>query len=361
ITEKLERLPTSLHAMYSSMVSKINPNHLPYARAIMRWLLCSVRQLTLAEIAMVVGFVSSTGRPAFDEDRCFGNPRAVLDVCGGLVVMSQGAAFCNDTSHFLIHGTDGVTLAHLTVKEFLLEQESALHVNEPDTHSFIARSCLTYLLDQFQRRVPAGVESFPLHNYAVKNWMKHASSTRDIEDINSVMYELALEVLHPQHEAFRRWSSAWDTVADPWEDTYSTPLFVSAGWADVNAQWENSGTPLSSACSTGHMDIVKLLLEKGAHVNPQGEGSKTPLCSACYGGRFDIVELLLEKGADVNPHGKLFDAPLRSACSGGYVDIVKLLLQQGADVNAHGKNFSTPFGSACSRGDSAIIELLLQS
>ncbi|KIJ13318.1 hypothetical protein PAXINDRAFT_170596, partial [Paxillus involutus ATCC 200175] len=78
-----------------------------------------------------------------------------------------------------------VTLAHLTVKEFLLEQESALHVNEPDTHSFIARSCLTYLLDQFQRHVPAGVEGFPLHNYAVENWMNHASSTRDIEDINS--------------------------------------------------------------------------------------------------------------------------------------------------------------------------------
>jgi ankyrin repeat protein len=96
------------------------------------------------------------------------------------------------------------------------------------------------------------------------------------------------------------------------------------------------------------MDIVKLLLEKGADVNPQGEDSDTPLCSACSGGHMDIVKLLLEKGADVNPQGEYSNTPLRSACYGGHMDIVKLLLEKGADVNLQGKDSNTPLRSACS-------------
>jgi hypothetical protein len=47
------------------------------------------------EIAAAVAcFGFSDGRPAFNKNRCFGNPKAVLDVCGGLVVVSQGMAFC---------------------------------------------------------------------------------------------------------------------------------------------------------------------------------------------------------------------------------------------------------------------------
>ncbi|KIJ08186.1 hypothetical protein PAXINDRAFT_18658 [Paxillus involutus ATCC 200175] len=116
ITDTLKRLPTSLNDMYAFMVSKIDPNYLPYARAIMRWPLFSMPHLNLEEIATVVGFDFSDGRPAFDRDSCFAHPEAVLDVCGGLVVMSQG----------------GVTLAHLTVKELLLEQKSVEHLQKID-------------------------------------------------------------------------------------------------------------------------------------------------------------------------------------------------------------------------------------
>jgi hypothetical protein len=116
ITDTLEHLPMSLNGMYALMVSKIDLNHLTYARAIMWWLLFSVRQLKLEGIATVVGFECSDGRPAFNKDRCFGHLKAVLDVCGGLVVMSQGTAFCNAIRYFLIHAADGVTLAHLTFR-----------------------------------------------------------------------------------------------------------------------------------------------------------------------------------------------------------------------------------------------------
>ncbi|KIJ05103.1 hypothetical protein PAXINDRAFT_21612 [Paxillus involutus ATCC 200175] len=111
VTETLERLLTSLNDMYHSMVSRIHLQHLLYTQAIIQWLLFSVWQLTLEEIAVVPCFDFSNGRPVFNKNRCFGNPKAVLDVCGGLVVVSQG--------RFM--------LAHLTVKEFLLQQDTASH------------------------------------------------------------------------------------------------------------------------------------------------------------------------------------------------------------------------------------------
>ncbi|KAF8833159.1 hypothetical protein BDN67DRAFT_1017875 [Paxillus ammoniavirescens] len=215
VTETLKRLPTSLNGMYTSMVLKINPNHLPYAQAIIRWLLFSVRQLKPEELAAVACFGFSDGRRAFNRNRYFPNPKAVLDVCGGLVVLSQ----------------DRFTLAHLTVKEFLLQQASPLHVNKLDAHSFIAWSCLTYLLDHFQPRTIVGVGEFPLHGYAVDSWMPHASSTREIEEANSVIFELALKVLHPRHETFQLWLSAWDSISVYWvKKIYPTPLFISARW-----------------------------------------------------------------------------------------------------------------------------------
>jgi hypothetical protein len=42
VRDKLEHLPTSLNAMYTSMVSKITADDLQYAQAIMPWLLFSV-------------------------------------------------------------------------------------------------------------------------------------------------------------------------------------------------------------------------------------------------------------------------------------------------------------------------------
>ncbi|KAF8838113.1 hypothetical protein BDN67DRAFT_124834, partial [Paxillus ammoniavirescens] len=360
VRAKLEHLPASLNDMYTSMVAKIKTDDLQYAKAIMPWLLFSVRPLKLEEIAAVGWFGYSDGRPAFDKDRGFADPKAVLDVFGGLVVMSDG----------------GVTLAHLTVKEFLLEQGSALHVNEPDAHSFIARCCLTYLLDQFPPRVAAGVQGFPLHDYAIEHWMRHASSTRDIEDTQSVLYELALQVLHPEHETFQRWSPAYGVVANPWDwNDCPTPLFVSARWGfqtltarllvlGVRAvtRPKFGGTALRLASEYGHLEVVKILLDgpnitmnpasvgsdeqlhivELADVNAQGEHSDTPLRSACYQGHIKIVELLLEKGADVNAQGKHSDTPLRSACYQGHMEIVQLLLEKGADMNAQGEHSDTP-------------------
>ena len=65
-----------------------------------------------------------------------------------------------------------------------------------------------------------------------------------------------------------------------------------------------SGAPLKNAAARGHIDIVKLLLERGADPNLPEEGIAPhghALYSAVYNGHYEIARLLLERGAYPNP------------------------------------------------------------
>ena len=78
------------------------------------------------------------------------------------------------------------------------------------------------------------------------------------------------------------------------------------------------------------VEIVRLLIDKGANMNPETR-SKTPLMHAASEGNDEVIKLLLARGARVNV---LTDdgTPLMMAVNGGHTEALKLLLAAGADV-----------------------------
>lgn len=50
----------------------------------------------------------------------------------------------------------------------------------------------------------------------------------------------------------------------------------------------------------GHMEIVKLLIERGADVNNKGGVDLTPIMNAATQGRNEIVQLLIDNGAEIS-------------------------------------------------------------
>jgi hypothetical protein len=90
---------------------------------------------------------------------------------------------------------------------------------------------------------------------------------------------------------------------------------------DINAKRHGTGnTALCTAISfydstqvQDHINIVKLLLAKGADINMMCLGGFTLLTIAAGNGDADIVRLLIDKGVDVNKKDEVGYTPLMSA------------------------------------------------
>ncbi|XP_056018264.1 ankyrin repeat and SOCS box protein 13-like isoform X2 [Ostrea edulis] len=125
----------------------------------------------------------------------------------------------------------------------------------------------------------------------------------------------------------------------------------------VNVRNIDGATPLCDAASSGHVDIVKLLLERGAYVNPPLLLS-SPLHEATLRDKWETVEVLAMAGANLNSSDCHFGTPLHVAACQGSVNCAQSLLQAGACVNSI-KSLNTPLHEAARRQDMAFILLLL--
>jgi ankyrin repeat protein len=103
---------------------------------------------------------------------------------------------------------------------------------------------------------------------------------------------------------------------------------------------------VSLACvETGCRELVAFMLDHGADVNELHNGCHTALHSACSNGDIDIVNLLLDRGANINPQTG-YDSPLMWAVQFKLKNIVELLLVRGADVNYHTRSGETALSKA---------------
>lgn len=86
------------------------------------------------------------------------------------------------------------------------------------------------------------------------------------------------------------------------------------------------------------------LFSNGADINIQDGNGFTPLYEAVRNSGVNMVELLINRGADVNGTTEEVRArpPLNIAAKQGDRELVKLLLSHGADVNGQGYIGQTP-------------------
>jgi len=86
------------------------------------------------------------------------------------------------------------------------------------------------------------------------------------------------------------------------------------------------------ACSGGHIETVRFLLERGGLTG--GSCGGEALMVAALLGRTDIVRLLIGCHVDINySEPRTRTTPLIKACWQGRLEIVELLVRAGADVN----------------------------
>ena len=112
------------------------------------------------------------------------------------------------------------------------------------------------------------------------------------------------------------------------------------------------------------MNLVMLLIQRGARVNATNMGDDTPLHLATAHGHRDIVNLLLKNKCDINFVNEHGNTPLHYACFWGYSAIAEDLVNNGAYVSVANKYGEIPLdkcsGAVAKRlhGTSQHIELI---
>ena len=144
-------------------------------------------------------------------------------------------------------------------------------------------------------------------------------------------------------------------------------LLLDAG-ADVNATAHRGGTALVEAINGGHVEVVKMLLDAGSVVDPekpkmggyplhqavsqpsirlsmwrmkntQGSPAEEKQLRA---DALEIIDLLVAKGAKVDRPNERGWTPLMAAINSGDVDLVKKIAKSGADLKRKDDKGNTP-------------------
>ena len=124
----------------------------------------------------------------------------------------------------------------------------------------------------------------------------------------------------------------------------------------INLREWKGVTPLHRASKEDSVQMVELLLSKGANPNEKDDAGFTPLLVAVSRGRIgenrrlEIAQTLLSHKADINYFYRSGCSILHEAVRAGDPEMVELLLRNGANVNAGTRSFS-PLHLAVARDD----------
>lgn len=131
--------------------------------------------------------------------------------------------------------------------------------------------------------------------------------------------------------------------------------------AEPKAKGEDGMTCLHLAARCGSLEVCNIFLDLNIFpINVQDDGGWTPLVWASEHRRVDIVRLLLSKGADPNLRDGEENTALHWSAFSGNVEISWMYLQHGCDVNAVNEHGDTPLHIAA-RQDNADVAVLLMN
>jgi hypothetical protein len=135
----------------------------------------------------------------------------------------------------------------------------------------------------------------------------------------------------------------------------------------VDTVSEKGVTPLMAAASQGQLDVMNLLLARGANVQyvnetVPNERGDTPLLRAAYFGEAAAFARLLEAGARTDVKNRWDWTPVHMAAMGGCIPCLDTLHARGLSLHARAtaSRGETPLMLAASRGQEAVMVWLIE-
>ncbi|WP_165244735.1 ankyrin repeat domain-containing protein [Paludisphaera soli] len=117
---------------------------------------------------------------------------------------------------------------------------------------------------------------------------------------------------------------------------------------------------LPDAVWSGDVELACTLLDAGADVDT-GKGwtyHGTMIQVACLRGDLAMVDLFLDRGADADEESDIWERPLTTAAKQGHLELVRRLLDYGADIDVVDTYGLSALSHASVRGDRPLYDLL---
>eukprot|EP00826_Nyctotherus_ovalis_P044606 TRINITY_DN4827_c0_g1_i5.p1 TRINITY_DN4827_c0_g1~~TRINITY_DN4827_c0_g1_i5.p1 ORF type:complete len:519 (+),score=138.92 TRINITY_DN4827_c0_g1_i5:166-1722(+) len=147
--------------------------------------------------------------------------------------------------------------------------------------------------------------------------------------------------------------------------SFSSEYSEKNAWQDWWKQKKEVNAKLLQAAETGDLATVESLLDRSlgdkvADVNTRSAESYTPLHFAAREGRLEMVSLLIERGANVHAQTKELRTPLHIACIKGHIAIIEELAMAEAEFNVNDKDGNTPAHLLAKYGWEDALERILK-
>ena len=115
-------------------------------------------------------------------------------------------------------------------------------------------------------------------------------------------------------------------------------------------------TSLFRAASFNHVNVIKVLIEKGAKIDPSNKTNFTPFLKAVRHGKTKAAKCLLESGAQLSACEEAMRTCLHLAVKYQHLDTLRMLLAESDDSLLHrvDKDMKIALHYAASSGNSEV-------
>lgn len=360
----LENLSTNLNVLYDEAILRIEkqpPDYHVLAEKALRWVAYTYRPLRVEALREALAIELDE----LDFDVEAKDPIGlILDVCAGLLVFDGENKM--------------VRLVHYTTQDYF-DRLAGSKFDDP--HVLIAKECLVYLnYGIFQKNQISADDKqylFHLFHYATTFWAQHAMTKRDptlglLEVHQFLAHHPRVHLQSPSvydrepdasYPSFLKYH--WDTMVN----RHGCEIAAFYGLNDELEMFceeiEGSQAPtnylnssLHLAVSNGQYRATEIVLDHGAVINTFRRGV-TALHEAASLGHLDLVKLLLARGADVDARERNGDTPLLRAGEYPWEDCTIALINSGADIHIKDGFGRTTLHFACRSGLLNIVNILL--
>ncbi|XP_015591117.1 L-asparaginase [Cephus cinctus] len=170
----------------------------------------------------------------------------------------------------------------------------------------------------------------------------HLSSPDELQELGSVLFPAMLNAAVVNHDVQKLES-------------------LKGYGADISQTNADRRTALHIACCEGDLRVVRYLLKMGANVHMQDRFGHTPLTDAIDNDRHDIIKLLLQCGAHLHGSARLIGDEMCIAAAAGNLTRICSFHIAGADLSQENVSRRTALHFAALHNHIPIIEFLLNN